>query len=193
MEKYAIVKSVLMLAALIAAFSLFSIRLRRLYRLMRSVQGRSTFTLDRLKERLVVLLTDVVGQANVRRKVLPGLAHTMIFFGFLAVQPHSLELMIKGVPGLRPAVIPASTAAISSGRHLAALVLVGLLCHLPPGGGASQYLTLGADANLILLFTGVIIITFQFSNAFQTLLPAHARLDNRGVFPSPASGSACWG
>jgi nitrate reductase gamma subunit len=68
---------------------------------------------------------------------------------------------------------------------LAALVLVGLsyaiyrrVVERP------RYLTLGADANLILLFTGVIIITFQFSNAFQTLLPAHApAFDNRGVFP----------
>ena len=28
---------------------------------------------------------------------MPGLAHTLIFFGFLAIQPHSLELMIRGV------------------------------------------------------------------------------------------------
>ncbi|MBI5578137.1 MAG: (Fe-S)-binding protein [Deltaproteobacteria bacterium] len=177
MDSYVIVKSVLMLAALSAAFSVFFIRSRRLFRLIRSVRGKLPFTLDRVKERLVVLLTDVVGQSNVRRKALPGVAHTLIFFGFLAVQPHSLELMLKGVC---PAFDPAKWFPAVYGGYLfvadvlAALVLIGLayavyrrVVERP------KYLTLNTDANLIILFTCVIIVTFQFINAFQTLLPVH--------------------
>ena len=115
MQTYIVVKSILMLAALIGAFSVFFFRVRRLCRLMCAVEGRSNFTLDRVKQRLAVLLTDVLGQSNVRRKALPGLAHTLIFFGFLAVQPHSLELMINGVcPAFtQPNGYPGFTASIS--------------------------------------------------------------------------------
>jgi hypothetical protein len=97
MEQYTIIKSFVMLMALVGAFSFFFIRVRRLYRVMMAVEGTTEFKLDQVAARIGVLFKDVIGQANVRRKRLPGLAHTLIFFGFLAVQPHSLELMIKGV------------------------------------------------------------------------------------------------
>jgi len=75
MDTYIIVKSILMLAALIGAFSVFFLRVRRLYRLMRAVEGRSNFTFNRVKERLTVLLTDVLGQSSrtCAAKPCPGL------------------------------------------------------------------------------------------------------------------------
>lgn len=188
MEQYAIIKSFVMLMALVGAFSFFFLRVRRLYRLMMAVEGTTEFKLDQVSARIGVLFKDVLGQANVRRKKLPGIAHTLIFFGFLAVQPHSLELMIKGVcpafevgnwiPGLYGGYL--FTADI-----LAAFVLVGFAYAIyrrtmlrPP------YLTLGTDANLIILFTCLIIITFQAINALQTLLPVEpGAYDYRGVFP----------
>jgi Fe-S oxidoreductase len=188
MQTYLIVKSILMLVALIGAFFIFFVRVRRLYRLMRTVEGRSGFTLDRVRERLMVLLTDVLGQSNVRRKMLPGLAHSMIFFGFLAVQPHSLELMINGVcPAFEPVRwIPGLYGVyLFAADILAALVLAGFAYAiyrrtiLRP-----KYLTLGTDANLIILFTCVIIITFQYINALQALLPIHgAAFDYGAVLP----------
>ncbi len=188
MEQYIIVKSAVMLMALIGAFSFFFMRVRRLYRLMMAVEGTSDFKMDRVRRRIGVLLTDVLGQANVRRKRLPGIAHTLIFFGFLAVQPHSLELMLKGIcpafevgawmPGLYGGYLFIADI-------LAALVLVGFAyaiyrrCVIKPA-----YLTLGTDANLIILFTCLIIITFQLINAFQTLLPiVPGAYDYKGVFP----------
>ncbi len=188
MEQYTIVKSFVMLMALVGAFSCFSIRVRRLYRLMMAVEGTTDFKLDRVAKRIGVLFRDVLGQRNVRRKRLPGLAHTMIFFGFLAVQPHSLELMIKGfcpafevgqwIPGIYSGYLFVADI-------LAVFVLVGFVfaiyrrTMLRP-----RYLTMGTDANLIIVFTCLIIVTFQFINAFQTLLPVEAGgFDYRGVFP----------
>jgi Fe-S oxidoreductase len=188
MEQYILVKSFVMLMALIGAFSFFIMRVRRLYRLMMAVEGTSTFTLDHVKTRIGVIFKDVIGQANVRRKKLPGIAHTLIFFGFLAVQPHSLELMFKGVcpafdvghmvPGLYGAYLFVADI-------LAAFVLVGFAYAIYRRTMARpRYLTLGIDANLIILFTCLIIITFQFINAFQTLLPLEpGAFDYRGVFP----------
>jgi Fe-S oxidoreductase len=188
MEQYTIVKSFVMLMALAGAFSFFFMRVRRLYRLMMAVEGTTSFKLEQVGRRLGVLFTDVLGQANVRRKLLPGIAHSLIFFGFLAVQPHSLELMIKGVcpafevgnwiPGLYGAYLFVADI-------LAAFVLVGFAYAIYRRTVVKPaYLTMGMDANLIILFTCLIIVTFQFINAFQTLLPVEAgAYDYRGVFP----------
>ncbi len=188
MEQYTIIKSFVMLMALVGAFSFFVMRVRRLYRLMMAVEGATSFKLEQVGKRIGVLFTDVLGQANVRRKLLPGIAHTLIFFGFLAVQPHSLELMIKGVcpafevgnwiPGLYGAYLFVADI-------LAAFVLVGFAYAIYRRTVVKPaYLTMGMDANLIILFTCLIIVTFQFINAFQTLLPVEAgAYDYQGVFP----------
>lgn len=188
MEQYTIIKSFVMFMAIVGGFSFFFLKVRHLYQLMLSVQGQTEFKLDRVRERVLVLFKDVLGQANVRRKTMPGLAHTLIFFGFLAVQPHSLELMLKGVcPAFDVAhLIPGLYGGyLFVADILAAFVLVGFLYAIYRRVMVRpSYLTLGMDANLIILFTCLIIITFQLINAFQTLLPVEAgAFDYSRVFP----------
>ena len=175
MTIYTWIKSILMAIALVGAFYLFIVKAKQLVRLMRSVQGQDNFKLDRIGERIKVLLIEVLGQSNVRRKPVPGWAHTLIFFGFLAVQPHSLELMIRGIipPFHVAAVIPSLYGAyIFVADILAFPVLIGLgyalyrRLFIKP-----KYLTDGLDARLIILFTSVIIITFYLINAFL-LIPS---------------------
>jgi Fe-S oxidoreductase len=175
MSIYSWIKSVLMAIAIVGAFGLFFVRVKHLVLLMRRVQGDAAFKLDRIGERVKVLLTDVLGQTNVRRKSLPGWAHTLIFFGFLAVQPHSLELMVRGVfPAFHvgPVIPPVYGAYLFVADILAFPVLVGLgyalyrRLFIRP-----KYLTDGLDARLIIVFTSVIVITFYLINAFL-LLPA---------------------
>ncbi len=188
MNSYLAVKSFLMAAALVGAFGTFFIRVRHLVRLMKAVTGKRDFDLGNIGARVKVLFTDVLGQRNVRRKPLIGVAHMLVFMGFLAVQPHSLELMIRGVfPSLEiGAAIPALYRGyLFVADILAVLVLPGLLYALyrrllvRP-----RYLTMGKDANLIIVFTSVIIVTFLLINAFETLLPvSYAGFDYHGVFP----------
>ncbi len=170
MEIYTWIKSILMAVALIGGFGLFFIRVKNLVLIMQSVQGKTQFELNRILDRIKLLFTDVLGQSNVRRKPMAGWAHTLIFFGFLAVQPHSLELMIRGVfPGFHVAPwIPGLYGAyLFIADILAFLVLIGLgyalyrRLFIKP-----KYLTDALDARLIILFTAVIIITFQLINAF---------------------------
>ena len=170
MEIYSWIKSIVMAAALLGGFGLFFLRVKDLVLIMQSVQGEAQFELNRIPERIKLLFTDILGQSNVRRKTMPGWAHTFIFFGFLAVQPHSLELMIQGVfPGFHVASwIPGLYGAyLFAADILAFLVLTGLgyalyrRLFLKPA-----YLTDGLDARFIILFTAVIIITFHLINAF---------------------------
>ena len=188
MEQYTLAKSFMMLMAIVGAFSFFFLRVKRLYRLLMAVGGTSEFKLEQVGERIGVLFKDVLGQANVRRKLWPGLAHTLIFFGFLAVQPHSLELMLKGVfPALEVGRwIPGIYGGyLFTADILAAFVWIGFAYAIYRRTVAKPaYLTLGTDANLIILFTCLIIMTFQFINAFQTLLPpGSGTYDYQGVFP----------
>ena len=173
MNIYIIVKSILVAALLITGFGVFTMRVRRLLKIMKSVQGKAQIKVDRLAERIKVLLTDVLGQSNVRRKFMPGLAHTLIFFGFLAVQPHSVELMLNGVfPAFHAANIMPGIYGVYLfvADILAFPVLVGLGYALYRRLVVKPaYLTNGLDARLIILFTSVIIITFYFINAFLTL------------------------
>jgi len=196
MNTYHTIKALFMSALLIGAFSLFIIRVRRLTALMRAVGGKAEFNIDRIIDRIVVLITDVLGQRNVRRKILPGVAHMLIFFGFLAVQPHSLILMINGVlPHFQPGDwFPGIYRAyLFAADILAFPVLLGLgyalyrRVVLKPG-----YLTDGRDARLIILFTSVIIISFHVINAFHMLLPTD-RFDCKGCFPVSAAWARIFG
>ena len=188
MQTYIVVKSIVMALALIGAFGFFFVRTRHLFRLMRSVEGQTDFKLDRIVERVKILFTDVLGQSNVRRKPLIGTAHMLIFLGFLAIQPHSLMLMIQGVfPGFEPGHwIPGTYRVyLFVADILAVLVLVGLVYAIYRRVAVRpSYLTMGMDANLIILFTCVIVVTFHLINAFQTLLPAATgSFTYAGVFP----------
>ncbi len=188
MQTYVMVKSIVMALALMGAFGYFFVRAARLYRLMRSVEGQTDFTLDRIGERVKVLFTDVLGQSNVRRKPMIGTAHMLIFFGFLAIQPHSLMLMIQGVfPAFEPghAVPTLYRVYLFVADILAALVLVGFAYALYRRVVVRpSYLTMGTDANLIILFTCVIVITFHLINSFLSLLPTAAgSFSYAGVFP----------
>ena len=189
MQTYVTLKSIIMALALIGAFGYFFIRARHLYRLMRSVEGQTDFKFDRIGERVKILFTDVLGQSNVRRKPLIGTAHMLIFFGFLAIQPHSLMLMIQGVfPAFEPghAIPGIYRAYLFVADILAVLVLAGFVYALYRRVVVRpSYLTMGTDANLIILFTCVIVITFHLINAFLTLLPTAdgSSFTYAGAFP----------
>ncbi len=175
MEKYYIFKSVLVALLLITGFGLFVVRVKRRVQLMLAVKGKKEFKLDHIQARIKVLISDVIRQSNVLRKPIPGFAHMLIFFGFLAVQPHSIEMMVQGVyhkfaiadvfPGL-------FSGYLKFADTIAVFVLVGLgyslyrrLIKKP------KYLSNGRDAKLIILFTAVIIVSFYSYNSFHALLP----------------------
>ncbi|GAB6143014.1 (Fe-S)-binding protein [Desulfocicer niacini] len=188
MENYLIIKSIIMFVALVTAFGYFFIKVKRLYQIMMSVDGTVEKPIDRIGERIKVLFTDVLGQSNVRRKLMPGLSHSLIFFGFLAIQVHSLELMIRGVfPSFDLLTFTPFIYSIYLfvADLLAFFVLVGFAYALYRRTIIKpDYLTMGRDANLIILFTCVIILSFHFINAFQTLLPVDTgAVSYKDIFP----------
>lgn len=177
---YIVAKQLIVAVLLVAAFGLFTVRVRRLVALMRGVKGSTPVPVPHpagghTAERIKFFFSDILGQANVRRKPGIGLAHMAIFFGFLLIQPHSLELMIRGVfPSLSlHALIPGLYTAFMAVADVAGfLCLLGFLYVLyrrvavkPP------YLPESRDAFLIIAFTMTIVVTFHVINALETVSP----------------------
>ncbi len=174
MSVYFTIKSILVVFGLLGSFGFFFIRFRRLIQLMTRVLGSNTIPLDRLSERVKIFFKEVMLQSRVREKRFPGLAHTLIFFGFIAVMPHTIEIMLAGIfPGF-------SFASIAPGIYrlyaflaeiLALLVLLGLAyCIYRRLILKPKYLTNGLDSRLILLFTAIIIFSFFSVNVFRIAL-----------------------
>lgn len=182
-ELYISIKQLLVAALLIASFSFFAIKVRRLIALMQSVKGEAPQFLPATSEanteiappmeRLKILFSDVLGQTNVRRKLGIGLAHTAIFFGFLLIQPHSLEMMIRGIfPAFSlHSLLPTGYTiflALADWLAFASLIGFGYVAFrrvvLKPA-----YLPKSQDAWVIIAFTTIIIVTFFILNALATV------------------------
>ena len=171
MSVYFTIKSILVALGLVGSFGYFFIRSRRLIHMMTTVSGHKNFVFDRLSIRLKILFKEVLLQSSVREKPLPGLAHTLIFFGFIAVLPHTIELMLGGIfPGFNFAgIMPRIYALYALLADILALLTLGGLAYciyrrifLKP-----DYLTNGLDSRLILVFTTTIILSFFSINAFR--------------------------
>lgn len=175
MSDFPLIIRVAMALLILGAWTVFFRKTHRLWRIMRAVRGEGPPPPAKWAERFPLLLTDILGQSAVRRKPGIGLAHTAIFFGFLAVQPHSLCLMISLIfPSFSPAAFfPVLWSGyLFAADLLAFCALAGLayagyrrLAVRPP------YLPLTTDALCVICFTASIIVTFQILNGVEAVLP----------------------
>jgi Fe-S oxidoreductase len=161
---------------------MFLLRVRHLLKLLASVEGKSPNVLDRIGLRLKNVFNEVLLQTRVRnRRLMPGLAHAFIFYGFLAVQVHSSEIFLEGmIPAKDSTELTFSFGAMAPGLYkyyvlvadfLAFGVLFGLAYGLYRRSVVKpKNLTNKMDAKLILLFTAVIIISFHAINAARVIL-----------------------
>ncbi len=85
----------MILPAIALALAIFGRRVLRLYRLVRSGKPASRF--DNVPARLSAEATVVVGQSKLLQRLLPGLMHAAIFWGFLVLFPTILIAMIGAV------------------------------------------------------------------------------------------------
>src|SRR5262245_13836928 len=75
------------------AFGYSGYRFSILFKLMKQHQGRG-FRLDRIPERIVTAIVNVLGQRAVLRKRAAGIMHTTIFWGFLIITVGTLEQFV---------------------------------------------------------------------------------------------------
>ena len=147
-------------------------RFHRLYLLMKSMKGKAP-KFGEVWARIVTSIVNVLGQKAVLKKPGIGIAHTMIFWGFLIITIGTLEQFCMTLWNTASFEFIGSTlysAMIFSQDLFTALVLVGVLFAAyrrfiirPKHLGQSK------DANIVLLFTGGLMISIFMMNAFHVL------------------------
>src|SRR5438876_11757436 len=88
-------QAIVLALALAVAIALFCRRAWSLYRLLRS--GRPAARFDDVPARARAEATVVVGQSKLLQRLLPGLMHAAIFWGFLVLLPTIVIAMIGAV------------------------------------------------------------------------------------------------
>jgi Fe-S oxidoreductase len=167
---YLTIKPFLVLAAMATAFTLFALNAKVLWDLLQKVKKPGP-KIGSFPDRVNAVLLDVLGQRRVRRKKLPGLAHTMIFWGFIVITVGTVEMMVEGIfhgvnlqlLGLK---VFGAYNAIADVMTLAVLLgvcfgffrrLVLKPAHLPTG----------RDALLVLVITASLMLSLFGMNAFR--------------------------
>ncbi|TMD41751.1 MAG: (Fe-S)-binding protein [Chloroflexi bacterium] len=90
-----IAQAIALALAIAISTTLFARRGLRLYRLVRS--GKPAARFDIVPARLRAEATDVIGQRKLLQRLLPGLMHAAIFWGFLVLFPTIVIAMIGAV------------------------------------------------------------------------------------------------
>ena len=171
MVTYLVLKPIIVTYALVMAGAFFWLRAKKLISLMNAVEGPKDLPRGDTARRVMILIRDVLFQTKVRHEKWPGIAHSLIFAGFLAIQPHSLSLMVKGV-------LPFIHLAEIHGPYLYCADIIAMFVLFGLGYGYYRrtvikpaYLPESGDAMNILAFTTMVIVTFYLVNAFEMCLP----------------------
>lgn len=155
-----------------AAFSYSGYRFSLLFKLMKNHQGLSK-PLDRLPERILTTIANVLGQKAVLQKRAAGIMHATIFWGFLVITLGTMEqfatTIYSGADFQFIGETPYSILLFMQDIFtFLVLVAVGFACYRryvirPEGLGKSQ------DANRVLMFTGSLMVAILFMNGFHIL------------------------
>jgi Fe-S oxidoreductase len=168
---YLTIKPFLVLAAMGLAFTYFFLKAKTLVDLARAVSNPGPQRWNNVPARLGWFFKDVLGQSSVRRKLGPGIAHTMIFWGFIVITIGTLEMMVEGViHGLNLSVFGQSVW--SGYQFIADIMIVGVLLGVAFGFFRRlvlrpKYLHSGPEAYAILTLTASLMFALLFMNAFR--------------------------
>lgn len=167
---YLTIKPFLVFVALGVSLGLFFVYAKKLVDLMVAAKGSGP-QLGNTSARIVAVIQDVILQGRVRRKKAPGIAHSLIFWGFIVITLGTAEMIVEGLFHgvnlmlLGEAVFEAynvvadfMTLAVLSG------VVFGFFRRLVL---KPKYLATGRDALMVLTITASLMISLFLMNAFR--------------------------
>src|SRR5438874_4270467 len=124
-----LVKSIAVLAVLLAASTYFGFRARRLYRMLRLGPNENRF--DRTPERIRGVLSYVGLHTRMFRNLYSGILHFFIFWGFVVLLTAIIQAFGEGmIPGFSLAVIGGNSWIAFLQDLFGVLVLVGVVMAL---------------------------------------------------------------
>src|SRR5205807_8483189 len=129
LPEMALIKSIAVLAVLLAAIAYFSIRARQLYRIVRL--GPTENRVDHITERIGGVLSYVGLHTRMFRNLYSGTLHLFIFYGFVVLLTAIIQAFGEGIfPGFSLALIGGATWIAFLRDLLCVLGLVGVLMAL---------------------------------------------------------------
>lgn len=163
------------LPVLLGAFGLSGYRFYILIRLMKAQKGKRTIS-GTIKDRVITTIVNVLGQKAVLRDRKPGIMHAMIFWGFMIITLGTIE---QFVTTLFPSVqfeamghAPYSILVFAQDFFTLGVLLAVLYAAYRRFIVRPKHLGQSADANLILVLTGSLMVSIFLMNGFHFL--AHA-------------------
>lgn len=168
---YSTLKPFLVLLAVAGAFTYFGLRVRILVDLLRAVTKPGPNRTQFMPARILAVVKDVFLQFSVRRKLGPGIAHTLIFWGFIIITVGTVEMMVSGI--FRPLTLDLLGSSVRHGYDfLADLMTLGVLLGVAFGFFRRlvlrpHYLRTGPDALMILVITAGLMIALIAMNIFR--------------------------
>ena len=160
----------LIIAALTFGYSGY--RFRILYQMMKNHQGKAP-RFDRIPDRILTTIANVLGQKAVLQKKAAGIAHATIFWGFMIITLGTLEQFATTIytPANFPFIGPSAYSFLVCLQDiftLAVLLAVFYACYrrfiIRP-----QALGKSSDANRILALTGSLMVSILLMNGFHLL------------------------
>jgi len=186
---YLTIKPFLVLAAVLGAFGYFIYRAKILADLLKTVTkpGPNRFIL--IPQRVKAVLFDVFGQRSVRRKLGPGIAYSMIFWGFIIITIGTVEMMVEGVlHGVNLGMI--STAFYGNYLWLADIMALGVLMGVSFGFYRRlvlrpHYLHTNFESLAILGITAGLMLSLFLMNAFRVVAFPVSGLNSYLILSAP--------
>ncbi|MBI9035187.1 MAG: 4Fe-4S dicluster domain-containing protein [Bacteroidales bacterium] len=124
-------KQIIFLLTLLATLGVFSYTISKLYKYFRLT--KSAFEIKDIGKRLLLTLDVAILQSKIFRRRSIGLAHALVFWGFMVITLGSLEMIIDGISGLERSFSFAGIIynfVIGSGDVFALIVLISILVFL---------------------------------------------------------------
>jgi Fe-S oxidoreductase len=186
---YLTIKPFLVLAAILGAFTYFAFKAKILLQLLRAVTKPGPNRLDNIPRRITGFIVDVIGQSNVRRKFAPGLAHTLIFWGFIVITVGTIEMMVEGVfHGVNLGLL--SPVLYGNYLRIADVMAFGVLLGVTFGFYRRlilrpSYLKTTGESLAILGITGGLMISLFLMNAFRVAAFPESEINSFFVLSGP--------
>jgi Fe-S oxidoreductase len=168
---YSTLKPFLVLISMAVAITYFAMKAKILWQLLLISNKPAPNRFTNIPARVGAVFMDVLAQRSVRRKILPGVAHTLIFWGFIVITIGTVEMMVEGIfHGVNLMLLGESVW--SGYQKLADFMALGVVIGVCFGFFRRlvlrpHYLRTGPDALFVLSITGGLMLSLFFMNAFR--------------------------
>ena len=185
------IKQIIFLITLLITLGVFAYSMYRIFSFMKFTRP---FPIGNIPKRINITLKVAIGQTKIFRKPLVGLAHALVFWGFLVILFGSIEMVIDGLFGTERVLKVLGLVydvLIASGDIFALIVLIAIIAflirrifmHIQRFYGVEMKPISKIDANIALTIILILMLSLLGMNTFYILEQRMHGEEIAGVYP----------